>query len=333
LDAEIAASYFANTAFDPSAIPFDGVTTVKAWVKCSAPRTVKLTAGFTNSDGATVSAINSASVSANTWTEISVAGPDGYRLSAPGEVYLGALRIQTETVFDGVEEGDTESIWLDDLTATNVINSASSVHLYRTSEGEPTFDISDMDGVVRVRLTAPNTGLAGLSFFSDEGDAMTFTGSGLSLTHGPTTVQIASWEAVRRAVSPAYGSRISSNAVSLGTDWTKYQMGDSTDTVKNGMAVSGDGLVVPATGTYQYVCKASFSQNGDQRRGVRLIVNGVGDDSTGTFLRALPAGSSSGLTTGFIDLAAGDVVELAVNCGGVSGVKATAGRLMLKLEV
>jgi hypothetical protein len=190
------------SAWNLSACPWDGVSEVHMKVKSDQDTNLVLLAGFENAEWDATKVLRGWNLQAGVWTDIYVAGPEGYRLGRNIKNTLASVCLYDPKIYDtsGSPTFPATTVRIDSFSWVNQISTASAVHIWR-DEGVPKVDVLDHTGVVRASLSAPISGKAGLSFFSDEGDAMTFTGSGLSLTHGPTTVQIASWAAVQKVVA------------------------------------------------------------------------------------------------------------------------------------
>jgi hypothetical protein len=197
--------FFAKFPYDSTVIPFDGTTTVSIWVLSTIAQSVKFKVLMKNADGAYLSCISGVDVAAGVWTEISVTGPNGYRPKEDDPRALGdrALKLWTAVV----EEAFTLAV--DDLTATNVINSASSVHLYRTSGGEPTLDVVDVEGDTRIRVTALADGNASLTFFDSDGNAIVLSDQGVSsAVFREGEGESASWESIAQSVKNTGWTRV-----------------------------------------------------------------------------------------------------------------------------
>ena len=212
------------SAWSLGSIPQTGITTVEAWVKPDRACQVNFGIFFENVGGDTVYVTQSFQLAANVYSRVSVTGPAGYRPRVPGTLSYYLL-MTLEVPYFNTTSDQTLTVLFDDLTWTNVPDTASALHIYRDN-GAPTLDLIDYQGITRARLSAPSSRNAGLSFFSNDGDAMTFTGGGLYGTKagpGQTPTLLSSWEDirantrqedVRNKISTVDGSNITSTVAS-----------------------------------------------------------------------------------------------------------------------
>lgn len=197
------------SAWNLSSCPLEGVSEVHMRVKSTTDTTLVLSVGFENGSGTSADALRAQKgwdLKAGVWTDIYVAGPDGYRMGRNIQNMLSAFRLYDPKIYDtaGTNTFEATILRVDSISWVNRVSTSSAIHLWR-DEGVPRLDVLDYTGRTRASLTAPNNGLAGLSFFSDEGDAITFTGSGLYETKaGPTKtpVQLTTWQGIADTVSP-----------------------------------------------------------------------------------------------------------------------------------
>jgi hypothetical protein len=161
-----------------SSCPYDGITTVSCWVKSSVADTLTVAwFDFQNANGDTIAINKTVDVAANTWTQIKLTGPAGYRPTLTNNPLLPTFFVQGQKA--AVSSGATRTLWVDEVTWSNVADTASAVHVYRDAMGSPSVEVIDYQGLVRAKLAAPSSSAAGLTFYADDGEYV-FSADGLS---------------------------------------------------------------------------------------------------------------------------------------------------------
>lgn len=165
------------SAWNLSSCPYDGITTVSAWVKSSVADTLSVAwFDFQNANGDAVAISKTVDVVANTWTLVQLVGPTGYRPTLTNNPLLPTFMVLGQKVAS--TQGAMRSLWVDQITWSNRADTSSAVHVYRDSRGSPCVEVIDYQGTVRAKLAAPSSSAAGLTFYADDGEYV-FSADGL----------------------------------------------------------------------------------------------------------------------------------------------------------
>lgn len=157
------------SAWNFPACPYDGITTVSAWVKSSVADTLTVAwFDFQNANGDAISVSKTVEVAANAWTLVQLVGPTGYRPTPSNNPLLPTFMVLGQKVASS--QGATRTLWVDQVTWSNVADTSSAVHVYRDALGSPCVEVIDYQGKVRAKLAAPSSKPAGLTFYADDGE-------------------------------------------------------------------------------------------------------------------------------------------------------------------
>lgn len=169
-----------------------------AYIRSTKPvSTLEIQVSLSSVEGGSFVVNRLSNLEANTWYYVAAMAPPAYAMTSGMliKAYVSGASAQVSLASPAIKAS-----W------DSASNNAASLTMWTRSGSEPRLEIVDSAGALRVGLgTGRKTGAAGLSFFSDQGDAMTFTGDGLYGTKNepnPDPYQIASWQGMVDTISP-----------------------------------------------------------------------------------------------------------------------------------
>ncbi|MDN6523520.1 MAG: hypothetical protein L0K43_09575, partial [Bifidobacterium crudilactis] len=229
-----------------SAVTTNGTKRVEAYIKAGAKTKVRLGAYVKYPGIDTTNSVwtDTVVITANTWTKMTVDVPVGFIIT--GVIFsLNDATDSTAIV--------SRDVFVDTVTVTTTFDLASNIRLYQTPDGYPTLDLTDANGLIRARLSSGKDNFTGLSFFSNDGDAMTFTGGGLYMTKagpGQTPVHLLTWPSLIESANRESYTRSGAADVPAinGNGWALVTVNYSSP-ITAGISYRADATLVGADGT------------------------------------------------------------------------------------